>query len=90
MKAAIGIIAVAALYNHIFGWFSAPDIFNFIKIGVYLSIVFVVLITPEYLAIKNGKVPYEVRNISIASWIFGWAVIPYIWALYMALKKDKD
>jgi len=54
-----------------------------------LFIIYNVLLFPLRLGEKNNKDIYEMSRIRIASLGFGWAILPYFWAIYIATIKHE-
>ena len=63
------------------------NIVIFVKYVVAIWLIAVVLSAPAYLAQQTKKDKTEMTKIRIASWLLGWSVIAWIWALFTASKK---
>ncbi len=63
------------------------NIVIFVKYVVAIWLIVVVLSAPAYLAQQTKKDKTEMTKIRIASWLLGWSVIAWIWALFTASKK---
>ncbi|MBO4480828.1 MAG: superinfection immunity protein [Alphaproteobacteria bacterium] len=46
-----------------------------------------VILTPAYLAAKNGKDKFVAMRVRVASWVFGWTGVGWLLALFWAVKK---
>ena len=58
-----------------------------LKYIIAIAIVVIVICAPAYLARQNKKSAYDMVLIRIASWLFSWTGIGWLWALYWAIKK---
>ena len=73
----IGAFAIAAVYYGILFHLAC------------LAIIYNILIFPLRIGEKNNKDEYEMKRIRIASFAFGWAILPYFWAVYIATIKHE-
>jgi hypothetical protein len=53
----------------------------------YIALLIGVIMTPAWIARQNEKKPLDMARIRVASWVFGWSVIGWIWALIVATRK---
>lgn len=63
------------------------DILLFIKYAVAIMIVFTIILTPAWLARQTGKNKQDMILVRLASWIFGWTGIGWLWSLFWSAKK---
>ena len=54
-----------------------------------IVILWNILIFPLRLGEKNNKDSYEMTRIRIATLAFGWAILPYFYAIYIATTKHE-
>ena len=57
------------------------------KYVAYTVLLFGVIMTPAWIARQNDKKPLDMARIRVASWVFGWSVIGWLWALLIAIRK---
>ena len=63
---------------------------NFLLIVKHIVAIVVlacIVLAPAYLAAINGRDKQQTYRIRCASWLFGWSIIGWIIALFMASKK---
>jgi len=53
----------------------------------YICIFIVLFLAPSYLARANGKDAYNMLIVRMSSWLLGWTLIGWLFALYWAVKK---
>lgn len=58
-----------------------------LKYAAAATILIVILLAPAYLARQTKKKGLDMVMIRIASWLFGWTGVGWLWALYWATKK---
>ena len=63
------------------------NIVIFVKYIVAIWLIVVVLSAPAYLAQQTKKDKTDMTRIRIGSWLLGWSVIAWIWALFESTKK---
>jgi len=63
------------------------DIILTVKYIMAGAIVWCVWMFPAYLARQNGIDGLNGARIRLASWLFGWTVIGWMFALWLAAKK---
>lgn len=63
------------------------DILLCFKYVVAGAIVVAVALAPSYLARQTKKDKYDIVKIRIASWLFGWTGVGWLWALWWATRK---
>lgn len=63
------------------------DILLIIKYLVALTIVFVIVMAPAWVARQTGKGKQDMILVRLASWVFGWSIIGWLWALFWGAKK---
>jgi hypothetical protein len=52
-----------------------------------LVLLFAIMMAPAWLAAENGKGKFDAGLVRIASWLFGWTGVGWLFALYWAVKK---
>lgn len=52
-----------------------------------ITIVVAIILAPAWLARQTKKSKYDMLLIRLASWVFGWTGIGWLWALFWAIKK---
>ena len=63
---------------------------NFLLIIKYTLAVLLtisVFMAPAWVARQNGKGKPDMHAIRLGSWIFGWSIIGWLWALFWATRK---
>lgn len=63
------------------------DILLALKYLAAIAILTVVILTPAWLARQTGKSKQDMILVRLASWIFGWTGIGWLWALFWSAKK---
>lgn len=63
------------------------DILLVIKYAVAIMIVLTIILTPAWLARQTGKNKQDMILVRLASWIFGWTGIGWLWSLFWSAKK---
>ena len=63
------------------------NIVIFVKYVVAIALVAMVFCAPAYLAQQTKKDKTDMTRIRIGSWLLGWSVIGWIWALFTSSKK---
>ena len=63
------------------------DAIFYVKYALCILIIIGILMAPAYIARKNGKGKPDMHAVRIASWVFGWSVIGWLWSLYWAVRK---
>ncbi len=69
---------------------SAPmEIKNMLVIKYIISILIIsiIVLAPAWLARQNKRSKQDNILIRLASWIFGWTGIGWLWALFWSVKK---
>ena len=54
-------------------------------LGVMLTIG--VIFAPAWIARQNGRGKPDMHAVRLASWIFGWSIIGWLWSLFWATRK---
>lgn len=65
----------------------SPDILLYLKYVGIAGILVVIFLTPAWLARQTKKDKLDMVMVRIASWLFGWTGIGWLWALYLAVRK---
>ena len=63
------------------------DILLIIKYAIGVIIVASIYLAPAWIARQNGKGKPEMHAVRLGSWVFGWSIIGWLWALYHATRK---
>jgi hypothetical protein len=58
-----------------------------LKYAVCTAVLTGIVLAPAYLAGVNGKDKHAVLLIRAASWLLGWTVVGWLWALYYSVRK---
>ena len=66
---------------------TTPDILLIIKYILAFCIVTVIVLAPAWLARQTGKNKQDMILVRLASWIFGWTIIGWLWSLFWSSKK---
>ncbi len=62
-------------------------IFVVLKYAACVVILFGLILLPAWLARQNGKGKPDMHAVRLGSWIFGWSIVGWIWALFWATRK---
>jgi hypothetical protein len=57
----------------------------YMRIILYVFIIWQILMLPCHFAGLNEKSAYDVARVRIACLAFGWTIVGYLWALWIAL-----
>lgn len=63
------------------------DILVIVKYVACAAILIGIVFAPAWVARQNGKGKPDMHAVRLASWIFGWSIIAWIWSLFWATKK---
>lgn len=63
------------------------NIIVLVKYIVCTILIMAVVCAPAYLARQTKQDKTNMARIRIASWILGWSLIAWIWALFQSTKK---
>lgn len=63
------------------------DILPVAKYAISILIIAVIVLSPAWLARQTGKNKQDMILVRLASWIFGWTGIGWLWSLFWASKK---
>ena len=63
------------------------NILLFIKYAVSVVILFIIIMTPAWLARQTKKPKEDMCIIRIASWLFCWTGVAWLWALFRSIKN---
>ncbi|MBR6009923.1 MAG: hypothetical protein IKP35_00690 [Alphaproteobacteria bacterium] len=66
---------------------SLASILWIIKRIVAVGVLICIILTPTYLAVVNGREKYDAMRVRFGSWIFGWSIIGWLFALFISAKK---
>ena len=57
------------------------------KYIIAIVLIALVLFAPAYLARQTNKDKTDMVRIRIGSWLLGWSVVAWIWALFASIRK---
>lgn len=57
------------------------------KYIIAIVLIALVLFAPAYLARQTKKDKTDMARIRIGSWLLGWSVVAWIWALFASIRK---
>lgn len=63
------------------------DILPVAKYAISILIIAIIVLAPAWLARQTGKNKQDMILVRLASWIFGWTGIGWLWSLFWASKK---
>ena len=63
------------------------DILLALKYLAAVTILVIIVLTPAWLARQTGKSKQDMILVRLASWIFGWTGIGWLWSLFWSAKK---
>ncbi len=66
------------------------DDINFLLIIKYVActtIAIGIILAPAWIARQNGRGKPDMHAVRLASWIFGWSIIGWLWSLFWATRK---
>ena len=63
------------------------DILLVIKYAIAIMILIAIVLAPAWLARQTGKGKQDMILVRLASWIFGWTGIGWLWSLFWSAKK---
>jgi hypothetical protein len=63
------------------------EILSFIKYALCVILLIAIILAPAWIARQNGKGKPDMQAVRLASWIFGWSIIAWIWSLFWATRK---
>lgn len=66
---------------------STQEVLIIVKFITCITITIGIFMAPAWIARQNGKGKPQMHHVRLASWVFGWSVIGWLWALYWATKK---
>ena len=89
------------VYNHtiknVWGAYTSPlfiqsmiemtEILFVLKYAICVLLLFVIILAPAWIARQNGKGKPDMHAVRLASWIFGWSLIAWVWSLFWATRK---
>ena len=64
-----------------------PDILILVKHAAAIFVLLCIMFAPAYLAAVNGCDKYDKMRVRCASILFGWTIVGWIFALFLAVKK---
>jgi hypothetical protein len=63
------------------------EILFVLKYAICVLLLFVIILAPAWIARQNGKGKPDMHAVRLASWIFGWSLIAWVWSLFWATRK---
>lgn len=63
------------------------EILLFGKYAICVLLLVTIILAPAWIARQNGKGKPDMHAVRLASWIFGWSIIAWIWSLFWATRK---
>ena len=58
-----------------------------IDISFKIGLVFLIVLTPSFIAYKNGLGREQIVIVRLSSILLGWTIIGYLFALFYSIKK---
>ncbi|MBQ5700071.1 MAG: superinfection immunity protein [Alphaproteobacteria bacterium] len=58
-----------------------------IKYALACILTIGIVFAPAWVARQNGKGKPDMHAVRLGSWIFGWSIIGWLWALFWATRK---
>jgi len=65
------------------------NVLLYVKYVLAILLLVVILFAPAYLARVTNKSKYDMMRTRFGSWIFGWSIIGWLFALFVSSKKKK-
>ncbi|MBE6458093.1 MAG: superinfection immunity protein [Alphaproteobacteria bacterium] len=66
---------------------TTTEILLYAKYAIGILITLAIIFAPAWLARQNGRGKPDMHAVRLASWVFGWSIIGWLWSLYWATKK---
>ena len=63
------------------------NILHILKYIAVIGIFICLILTPAYLAVVNDSSKYDRMRVRVGSWLFGWSIIGWFFALFVSAKK---
>lgn len=63
------------------------EFLSFTKYAICVILLIAIILAPAWIARQNGKGKPDMHAVRLASWIFGWSIIAWIWSLFWATRK---
>ncbi len=63
---------------------------NILVLVKYAAIIFIfvcIIFAPVYIACANNRSAYDLMRTRMGSWMFGWSIIGWLFALFVSSKK---
>ncbi|MBQ8042076.1 MAG: superinfection immunity protein [Alphaproteobacteria bacterium] len=57
------------------------------KYAICVLLLIGVILAPSWIARQNGKGKPHMQAVRLGSWVFGWSIVGWLWALYWAVRK---
>ncbi len=66
---------------------SVHGILALLKPATVICIFVCLVLAPAYLAAANKSEKYDSMRVRVGSWLFGWTIIGWFFALFVSTKK---
>ena len=63
------------------------EFLSFTKYAICVILLIAIILAPAWIARQNGKGKPDMPTVRLASWVFGWSIIAWIWSLFWATRK---
>ena len=63
------------------------EFLSFTKYAICVILLIAIILAPAWIARQNGKGKPDMHAVRLASWVFGWSIIAWIWSLFWATRK---
>ena len=63
------------------------EFLSFTKYAICVILLIAIIVAPAWIARQNGKGKPDMHAVRLASWVFGWSIIAWIWSLFWATRK---
>ena len=63
------------------------EFLSFTKYAICVILLIAIILAPAWVARQNGKGKPDMHAVRLASWVFGWSIIAWIWSLFWATRK---
>ena len=66
---------------------TTTEILLYAKYAIGILITLAIIFAPAWLARQNGRGKPDMHAVRLASWVFGWSIIGWLWSLFWATRK---
>ncbi len=63
------------------------EFLSFTKYAICVILLIAIILAPAWIARQNDKGKPDMHAVRLASWVFGWSIIAWIWSLFWATRK---